>query len=405
MDVLTGPRDMDKVKRELKAAGYKGEKVVLLAATDFPVLKAMSDVAADMLKQAGMNVDYVATDWGTRGHAPRQEGPAGAGRLERLLHRLGRHRHARPGGHFALRGNGEQAWFGWPTDPKIEQLRNDWFARAGRRARRRRSAREIQQEALDSVPYIPMGQYLQPTAYRDEPRGRAERVRDLLERQEGLMAPMITRRAALAGALALPAVARGEGARVLRMVPQANLASLDPIFTTANMTRNHGFMVYDTLYGMAAQLEPQPQMADGPRRWIMAAAGLVIYPAARAEIPRWRARAGARRASRASSRWAARNPIGQKLATVLAASRRWTTSGVHFVLQRPFPMLFNALAAPSQPGLHHAGAGREDRPLQADRRHDRLRPVPLQARRIQFRQPRRLRAQPGLRAEPGGRRA
>ena len=47
---------------DLKAAGYNGEKVVLLAATDFPVLKAMSDVVADMLQRSGLNVDYIATD-------------------------------------------------------------------------------------------------------------------------------------------------------------------------------------------------------------------------------------------------------------------------------------------------------------------------------------------------------
>jgi len=52
---LTGPRDYAKVKAELAAAGYKGERVVLLAATDFPVLKAMSDVCADMLQKAGLN--------------------------------------------------------------------------------------------------------------------------------------------------------------------------------------------------------------------------------------------------------------------------------------------------------------------------------------------------------------
>ena len=62
---LTGPRDYSKVKADLAAAGYKGERVVLLAATDFPVLKAMSDVCADMLQRAGLNVDYQALDWGT----------------------------------------------------------------------------------------------------------------------------------------------------------------------------------------------------------------------------------------------------------------------------------------------------------------------------------------------------
>lgn len=76
---------------------------------------------------------------------------------------------------------------------------------------------------------------------------------------------MIGRRAALAGgaALALPSAARPQGRSLLRMVPQANLTSLDPIWSTANITRNHGYMVYDTLYGLTAGLEPTPQMAAG----------------------------------------------------------------------------------------------------------------------------------------------
>ena len=53
---------------------------------------------------------------------------------------------------------------------------------------------------------------------------------------------MIGRRAALAGALALPSVARSQGRGLLRMVPQANLTSLDPIWSTANIPqpRLHG---------------------------------------------------------------------------------------------------------------------------------------------------------------------
>jgi hypothetical protein len=47
------------------------------------------------------------------------------------------------------------------------------------------------------------------------------------------------------------------------MVPQANLTSLDPIWTTANITRNHGHVIYDTLYGMDAQSRSHAQMAAG----------------------------------------------------------------------------------------------------------------------------------------------
>ncbi|HZH47509.1 MAG TPA: ABC transporter substrate-binding protein, partial [Roseococcus sp.] len=63
--------------------------------------------------------------------------------------------------------------------------------------------------------------------------------------------------------LAAPALA--QPARVLKFVPQANLTSLDPIWTTANVTRNHGYMVFDTLFGMDSEFRPQPQMAAGHR--------------------------------------------------------------------------------------------------------------------------------------------
>src|SRR3712207_2089566 len=78
------------------------------------------------------------------------------------------------------------------------------------------------------------------------------------------------RRSLLAGAAALPAaglsaaaLAQPANARVLKFVPQANLTSLDPIWTTANVTRNHAWLVFDVLFGMDAQFQPQPQMASG----------------------------------------------------------------------------------------------------------------------------------------------
>jgi hypothetical protein len=51
--------------------------------------------------------------------------------------------------------------------------------------------------------------------------------------------------------------------KVFRFVPHANLAVLDPIWTTAYITRNHGFMCYDTLFGVDEKFVPQPQMAEG----------------------------------------------------------------------------------------------------------------------------------------------
>jgi peptide/nickel transport system substrate-binding protein len=68
------------------------------------------------------------------------------------------------------------------------------------------------------------------------------------------------------GAAMLPtsfAIAQPASARTLRFVPQANLSLLDPIFTTAQPTVNHGWAIYDLLFGVNAKLEPKPQMAEG----------------------------------------------------------------------------------------------------------------------------------------------
>jgi hypothetical protein len=63
-------------------------------------------------------------------------------------------------------------------------------------------------------------------------------------------------------AVALPrfAIAETAGTRTLRFVPQANLTLLDPILTTAQPTVNHGWAVYDLLFGIDPAAN---QAADG----------------------------------------------------------------------------------------------------------------------------------------------
>ena len=60
-----GPRDPEKVRRELKAAGYNGEKVVVLVPVDSLAMKPLGDVAAGMLREVGMDVEYVGVDYGS----------------------------------------------------------------------------------------------------------------------------------------------------------------------------------------------------------------------------------------------------------------------------------------------------------------------------------------------------
>ncbi len=62
---------------------------------------------------------------------------------------------------------------------------------------------------------------------------------------------------------ALTAVAPASAQQtVLRVVPHSNLAVLDPIWTTAYMSRNHGYMIYDTLFGTDEKGVIKPQMVE-----------------------------------------------------------------------------------------------------------------------------------------------
>ncbi|MBV1798140.1 ABC transporter substrate-binding protein [Siccirubricoccus sp. G192] len=165
LEALTSPRDYDKVKRDLAAAGYKGEKVVLIAASDFPSLNAMAQVGRDMLVKSGMNVDYVSTDWGSVVQRRASREPVERGGWSVFFTFFAGLDFINPASHLGLRGNGPNAWFGWPTMPRIEELRNAWLEAPDLEAQKRLAA-EIQAEAFKEVPYLPVGQYFQPWAYR-----------------------------------------------------------------------------------------------------------------------------------------------------------------------------------------------------------------------------------------------
>ena len=71
------------------------------------------------------------------------------------------------------------------------------------------------------------------------------------------------RRTLISAASAAPALLRAQTATTLRFIPQQDLIVLDPITTFAYITRNHGYMVFDTLYGVDEKYQPTPQMVDG----------------------------------------------------------------------------------------------------------------------------------------------
>jgi peptide/nickel transport system substrate-binding protein len=163
--VLPERRDMGQVKADLAAAGYKGEKVVVLSAADFPTLKALADVGADALTAAGMNVDHQSLDWGTLMTRRTSKAPPAQGGWSVFFTTFAGMDMLNPAGHIALRGNGGDAWFGWPSSTRLEALRTQWFADPDLPSQKA-TAEAMQRQALADVPYVPLGQFFASTAYR-----------------------------------------------------------------------------------------------------------------------------------------------------------------------------------------------------------------------------------------------
>jgi peptide/nickel transport system substrate-binding protein len=72
-----------------------------------------------------------------------------------------------PYGNPMIRADGLAAFDGWPTSPRIEALRAAWLD-AGSLDDQRRICAELQMQLWQDVPYIPMGEYWQSTAYRKD---------------------------------------------------------------------------------------------------------------------------------------------------------------------------------------------------------------------------------------------
>ena len=165
MDVLTSPRDWAGAKK-LVAEHYKGDKVVIISPTDYPWLQAFCQVTRDLLVKLGFNVEYVSTDWGTVVQRRASREPVDKGGWSIFCTGWEGLNLNDPAGHYPVMGNGTAAWFGWPTSPKIEALRSDWYE-APDAAAQKTATDAIQLVAFEEVPYIPLGEYFQPIVVRD----------------------------------------------------------------------------------------------------------------------------------------------------------------------------------------------------------------------------------------------
>jgi peptide/nickel transport system substrate-binding protein len=163
--------DRAKAKALLKEAGYTGQPVVLLGASDVAFVSAMTQVVAQNLKDAGVNVDLQASDWGgmitrmTKKDAPNAGGwnlfPTWA------IGALFAHPITNVGTNLACGGRN---WFGWPCDDEAEALKAK-FLQASGEAEQKTTMEAYHRRLAEDQPYTLLGQFDQLFAWRDNVKG------------------------------------------------------------------------------------------------------------------------------------------------------------------------------------------------------------------------------------------
>ena len=163
MEALTGKRDVALAKKLVAESGYGGEKVILMSPSDYADQQAYCQVFRALLEQVGVAVDYASMDWGT---LVQRRASKEAGVWNSFCTTYEGMTVANPASHLPLRGNGLEGWFGWPTDPEMEALRDHWFDAPDETAQRA-ICDDMQRLAFDHVPFYPVGQRFLPIAVRD----------------------------------------------------------------------------------------------------------------------------------------------------------------------------------------------------------------------------------------------
>jgi peptide/nickel transport system substrate-binding protein len=170
MAALTGPRSLDTAKQALAAAGYKGERVVLLGPGDIPYAKTLADITADLYRKVGLNLDYQVMDWVTLVQRRAKTEPVEQGGWSTFHTNGFGIDMVNPVSHGWLRGNGSAGLPGWPESQTIEALRDEWLAAPDLTAQKAVAAK-LQLQAFQDLPYIPLGQQINPTAHRADLSG------------------------------------------------------------------------------------------------------------------------------------------------------------------------------------------------------------------------------------------
>lgn len=156
---------MQRARDLLKASGYDDTPVLIMKPTDISSINKLPDVAAQLLRQAGFKVELAAMDWNSVVTRRAKKDPVSAGGWNMFATTIVSPDVWNPVSSIPIGASGEQAWFGWPSDPEIESMRKA-FAKEPDQAKRVALAEAIQARAYETVTHVPVGEYINPAALR-----------------------------------------------------------------------------------------------------------------------------------------------------------------------------------------------------------------------------------------------
>lgn len=163
--------DIARARSLLAEAGYRGETLTVIATKELAPIGQISEVLIDGLRRAGVNLDVIWTDWGTMATRQTQKGPPSAGGWNIVTTYssgiTAHHPLTNVGTNMSCDGRN---WIGWPCDEETEKLRQA-FADAPDQQARLAAATRLQARLEEMRPYVPVGEFDAPIAYRSTLRG------------------------------------------------------------------------------------------------------------------------------------------------------------------------------------------------------------------------------------------
>ncbi len=157
--------NMTKAQALIKESGYDGTPIVLMHSTDLTVLTNLAPVAKSLMEKAGIKVDMQSMDWQTLVARRAKKNAPAAGGWHAFMTSWVSADITNPVMAGFLNSSCDKAMFGWPCDPEMEKLRDD-FAREIDPAKQKAIAEAVQQRAAEMTTHLHLGQWYQPAATR-----------------------------------------------------------------------------------------------------------------------------------------------------------------------------------------------------------------------------------------------